>query len=231
MVTGASRGIGRAIVDAFLSHGAKVIGISTKSTKFSHDKYFHLECDLSDVQSLKSILDSVPKEYRQIDILVNNAGIKVNTEFATSTIEDWERTIDINLRAVYFITQTLSPVLARSKSGRVINIASQSGLAHVRSSIEYGLSKAGVIYLTKSLARLLAKDGITVNAVSPGRTATDMTGYDNDYPKLSEALSKIPLGAINTSGEIATSVLYLASDQAHNITGQIIGIDGGEALF
>jgi NAD(P)-dependent dehydrogenase (short-subunit alcohol dehydrogenase family) len=93
------------------------------------------------------------------------------------------------------------------------------------------LSKAGVIYLTKSLARLLAKDGITVNAVSPGRTATDMTGYDNDYSKLSKALSKIPLGAINTSGEIATSVLYLASDQAHNITGQIIGIDGGEALF
>jgi 3-oxoacyl-[acyl-carrier protein] reductase len=231
MVTGASRGIGKAIVDAFLSHGAKVIGISTKNTEFAHDSYFHLELDLSDAQSFKKLLDLIPKQFQSIDILVNNAGIKINTEFTTSTIEDWEKTIDINLRAVYFLTQALRPMLAKSKSGRVINVASQSGVAHVRSSIEYGLSKAGVVYLTKSLARALAKDGITVNAVSPGRTNTDMTGYDNDSSKLSEALSKIPLGAINSTEEIAAAVLFLTSDQAHNITGQVIGVDGGEALF
>jgi 3-oxoacyl-[acyl-carrier protein] reductase len=231
LITGASRGIGKAIVEAFLSRGAKVIGISTKETEFCHDNYLHLALDLSDPQSFKKISYLIPKELQPIDILVNNAGIKRYTEFTTSTIEEWNKTMDVNLRSVYFLTQALLPMLAKSKSGRVVNIASQSGVAHVRSSIEYGLSKAGVIYLTKSLARALANDGITVNAVSPGRTNTDMTGYNNDSSKLSEALSKIPLGAINSSEEIASAVLFLTSDQAHNITGQVIGIDGGEALF
>lgn len=231
LVTGASRGIGKAIVDAFLAKNARVIGISTKSVKFSHENYFHLQRDLADKDVFKTIPDILPEQFKNIDVLVNNAGIKIFTEFDSSTVDDWEQTMDVNLRSVYFLTQSLSPILAKSESGRVINIASQSGVAHVRSSIEYGLSKAGVIYLTKSLARLLARDGITVNAVSPGRTFTDMTGYNDDSSKLSEALSKIPLGAINTSEEIAFATLFLASDQAHNITGQVLSIDGGEALF
>lgn len=231
LVTGASRGIGKAIVEAFLGNGARVIGISTAAVSFSHDNYSHMQLDLSDEGAPKKLLELLPDFSESIDVLVNNAGIKIETEFNTSTIDSWENTMNVNLRSVYFLTQALLPRLSKSGSGRVVNIASQSGVAHVRSSIEYGLSKAGVIYLTKSLARLLAKDGITVNAVSPGRTSTDMTGYDNDPIKLSDAVAKIPLGRINTSEEVAAIVLFLASNNAHNVTGQTIAVDGGEALF
>jgi len=231
LVTGASRGIGKAIVESFLKNNARVVGISTGDVGFNHENYFHLKLDLSEDRAYINIEDQLPDAFKSVDILVNNAGVKINTEFTTSTLESWEKTMNVNLRSVYFLTQSLSETLAKSSSGRVINIASQSGVAHVRSSIEYGLSKAGVIYLTKSLAKVLAKDGTTVNTVSPGRTSTDMTGYENDPEKLAEAIAKIPLGKINTSEEIASVVMFLASDQAHNITGQVIGVDGAEALF
>lgn len=197
----------------------------------TNKNYFHLKIDLSKTTNFSNIEERLPLEFRDIDIIINNAGIKKRTELETSTIDDWETTMNTNLRPIYFLTQALHKTLAKRGSGRIINIASQSGVAHVSSSIEYGLSKAGVIYLTKSLARLLAKDGITVNSVSPGRTSTDMTGYEDNPEKLSDALAKIPLGRVNSSEEVAAVVLFLASDAAHNITGQVIGIDGGEALF
>lgn len=234
LVTGASRGIGKAIAEQFLAKGAKVIGVSTgMNAMITADKnaYLHVQLDLTDVDAYSKIVNSLPERFKNVDILVNNAGIKMNTEFATSTVSDWDKTMDVNLRSAYFLTQAVYPMLAKHGQGRVINIASQSGVAHVKSSIEYGLSKAGLIYLTKSLARALAKDGITVNAVSPGRTYTDMTSYGDNPDKLDDALKKIPLNAINTPEEIATAVLYFASDAAHNITGQILGIDGGEAIF
>lgn len=231
LVTGASRGIGKAIAESFLKNNARVVGVSTGDVSLNHKNYFHLKLDLSESSTYKNIEQQLPDLFKNIDVLVNNAGIKVNTEFATSTVESWDKTMNVNLRSVYFLTQSLSKTLSKSSSGRVINIASQSGVVHVRSSIEYGLSKAGVIYLTKSLARVLAKDGTTVNAVSPGRTGTDMTGYEDDPEKLAEAIAKIPLGKINTPEEIAGIVMFLASDQAHNLTGQVIGVDGAEALF
>jgi len=234
LVTGASRGIGKAIAEGFLANGAKVIGISTSSEsriESNAANYLHVQQDLSDVNSFEKMFDSLPESFKNVDTLVNNAGIKITTEFKSSSLNDWQKTMDVNLRAVYFLSQLMSPVLAKKGDGRIINIASQSGVAHVSSSIEYGLSKSGMIYLTKSLARVLAKDGITVNAISPGRTYTDMTGYGDDSSKLQETLAKIPLHAINTPQEVASAVMYLASDNAHNITGQVIGIDGGEANF
>ena len=191
----------------------------------------HIVCDLSSDDSAEKILSLIPKDFQNIDVLVNNAGIKIETEFSTSTVQTWNKTLDTNLRSAYFLSQLLTPILARSKAGRIINIASQSGVAHVKSSIEYGLSKAGIIYLTKSLAKVVANDGTTVNAISPGRTYSDMTGYEDDPEKLTRTLEKIPLHAINTPEEIAEVVLFLSSKSAHNITGQIIGVDGGEANF
>lgn len=234
LVTGSSRGIGKAIAEAFLANGARVIGVSTgagHTIKSNKDRYLHVQLDLAKSSEFETFVQSLPEPFKNIDILVNNAGIKKTTQFDTSTISDWVETMDVNLRSVYFLSQALSPTLAKSGRGRIINIASQSGVAHVSSSIEYGLSKASMIYLTKSLARVLAKDGTTVNAVSPGRTYTDMTDYGADTKKLEQTLAKIPLHAINTPQEIAAVVLFLASDVAHNITGQVIGIDGGEANF
>jgi 3-oxoacyl-[acyl-carrier protein] reductase len=234
LVTGASRGIGRAITKGFLDIGDRVIGISTTSDypdEFKGDHYTHLKLDVGDQTAIKHFLTRVPEGFKNIDILVNNAGIMRDTELLTSTQEDWDAVMDINLRAVYFITQLLSPIIAKSKSGRIINIASQSGIAHSTSKIEYGLSKSGVIYLTQSFAKILAKDHVTVNAVSPGRTYTDMTSYHKDPAKLKRRLENIPLGAINTPEEIASAVVYFASDAARNITGQTLSIDGGECLF
>jgi len=234
LVTGSSRGIGRAITKSFLDGGARVVGVSTTShypTEFKESNYFHLELDIGSHGAIDTLVDRIPEEFKAIDILVNNAGIMRDTELLTSTVEDWEVVMGVNLRAVYFITQQLSPIIARSDSGRIINIASQSGIAHSSSKIEYGLSKSGVIYLTQSFAKILAKDHITVNAVSPGRTYTDMTSYDKDPAKLKRRLENIPLGAINTPEEIAAAVLFFASGVAHNITGQILSIDGGECLF
>lgn len=234
LVTGASRGIGKAIVSEFLQKGARVIGVSTSklaSGPKPTNKYIHIVYDLSKEDSAKSILSQIPKEFQNVDVLVNNAGVKIDTEFESSTVEDWDRTLNINLRSTYFLSQILTPILAKSPNGRIINITSQSGVAHVSSSIEYGLSKSGMMYLTKSLAKTLAKYGVTVNAVSPGRTYTDMTGYDKDPKKLARTLEKIPLHSINTPQEIAHVVLFFASSSAHNITGQVIGVDGGEANF
>lgn len=234
LVTGASRGIGKAIASEFLERGARVIGVSTGNSDLSltySDQYIHIVCDLSQDNSAEKIFSQVPKEFQNIDILVNNAGVKIDTEFESSTVDDWDKTLNINLRSAYFLSQILVPTLADSPNGRIINIASQSGVAHVSSSIEYGLSKAGMIYITKSLAKAVAKYGITVNAVSPGRTHSDMTGYDKDPEKLARTLEKIPLHSINTPEEIAELVLFLSSRSAHNITGQIIGVDGGEANF
>jgi len=234
LVTGASRGIGKAIVSEFLNRGARVIGISTTevASDYVHkDKYTHVVCDLSKKILAEKILSQIPKEFQDVDVLVNNAGIKVDTEFESSLIKDWDKTLNTNLRSAYFLSQILTPKLAKSPNGRIINIASQSGVAHVSSSIEYGLSKSGMIYITKSLAKAVAKHGITVNAVSPGRTHSDMTGYDKDPEKLTRTLKKIPLHSINTPEEVAGVVLFLASRSAHNITGQVIGIDGGEANF
>lgn len=234
LVTGASRGIGKAIASEFLASGARVIGISTRKLTEEDSyptQYVHVVCDISRDDSAEKILSLIPKNFQNIDILVNNAGIKIETKFSTSTVEDWNRTLSTNLRSAYFLSQSLAPTLAKSGRGRIINIASQSGVAHVKSSIEYGLSKAGMIYITKSLAKVLAKDGTTVNAISPGRTYSDMTGYNGDPEKLAYTLEKIPLHAINTPEEIARLVLFLSSSSAHNITGQVIGIDGGEANF
>ncbi|MFZ1301187.1 MAG: SDR family oxidoreductase [Candidatus Microsaccharimonas sp.] len=230
LVTGASRGIGLAIVEAFLKAGAKVIGVST-GEKPSSERYTHISANLAEAGAPAAIVAQLPKGFESIDILVNNAGIKVNTEFTGSTVEDWDATLNINLRAAYFLAQALNPQLAKSGDGRIINISSQSGLAHVRTSIEYGVSKAGLSYITKSLAKALAPQHITVNAVSPGRTHSDMTGYEGQPEKLQKALEKIPLHSINTPQEVASLVVFLASGAAHNITGQIIGIDGGEANF
>lgn len=240
LVTGGSRGIGKAIVLAFAEAGSSVSFIYNKSETDANDlmllaknKGYSIKAfkyDLEDSSNFPQLVKNTISNYGPINILVNNAGIKIRTEFLKSTFSNWDKTFATNLRSVYFLSQTVAKEMAAREGGKIINIASQSGICHVSSSIEYGISKSGVVYLTKSLAKILASSKITVNAVSPGRTYTDLTGYSSNKIKEETAINNIPLKKINTPQEIARVVLFFASDDANNITGQVLAIDGGEGI-
>lgn len=238
LVTGGSRGIGRAIVVAFAQAGYTVSFVYNRSEceaselvawgkkqGFSIAPFKH---DIADVGGMNRLIDDVIEASGPIDVLINNAGIKVSTEFMTSTPSDWDKTMFINLRSVYFMMQAVARRMVAG--GKIINIASQAGVGHVQKSIEYGISKTGVIYMTKSLAKALAPKKITVNALSPGRTYTDMTGLATDKAKEQDILKDIPLKKINSPEAVAAVALFLASAAADNITGQSLAIDGGECI-
>lgn len=240
LVTGGSRGIGKAIVLAFAEVGSSVSFIYNKSETDANDlmllaknKGYSVTAfryDLADSSNFPQLVKNVVSNYGPINILVNNAGIKIRTQFFESTFSDWDKTFATNLRSVYFLSQAVAKEMAMQKGGKIINIASQSGVCHVSSSLEYGISKSGVVYLTKSLAKILASSKITVNAVSPGRTYTDLTEYSSNKTKEDVAINDIPLKKINTPQQIAESVLFFSADSADNITGQVLAIDGGEGI-
>lgn len=241
LVTGGSKGIGRSIVEAFAKGGAKVTFIYNTSNEKADDltrwsashgyAVFSVKFDLVNIPLISNLIDSIVAKNGEIDILINNAGVKIKTEFLSSTEEDWDKTFEINLKSLYFVSQAVARYMSVCRKGKIINISSQSGYRHVQSSIEYGLSKSGVAYLTISLARILSQYGITVNSLSPGRTYTDMTKYKEDAIRERSAIENIPLGKINSAESIASCVLFLASESADNITGQILGVDGGEAVY
>lgn len=235
LVTGTSRGIGKAIAEAFLAKGALVAGVVRPSSalrqSIQHHNFIQVVCDLQDSAAVQALLSHLSDDWKDINVLVNNAGIKRRTNFADTASDVWDETITINLHTPYTLTRVVSnAMIARGNKGTIINIASQAGVGYVSSSLEYGISKAGLIYLTKASANVLAPYGITVNAISPGRTYTDLTAYTDDPIKEQEALTRIPLGHINTPEEIAKAVLFLASGSARNITGQVLAIDGGECV-
>jgi 3-oxoacyl-[acyl-carrier protein] reductase len=238
LITGGSRGIGRAIVTAFAEAGYVVSFIYNESEHEASElaawgkkktiSIIPFKYDIADVDGMEKLIDDVTKTAGPIDILVNNAGIKVSTEFLTSTPNNWDKTMSINLRSVYFMSQVVARRM--TDGGKIINIASQAGVGHVQKSIEYGISKAGIIYMTKSLAKVLAPKKITVNALSPGRTYTDMTRLATNKAKEQEVLKDIPLKKINSPEDVASIALFLASAAADNITGQSLAIDGGECI-
>ena len=240
LITGGSRGIGRATVLAFAEAGSSVSFIYNKSEKDANElmalaktKGYSVKgfrYNLLEASNFHQLVKNLLANYGPINILVNNAGIKIRTDFLASTLEDWDQTIATNLRSVYFLSQVVSKEMTLYGGGKIINIASQSGICHVSTSLEYGISKSGIVYLTRSLAKILAPSKITVNAVSPGRTYTDLTGYSGNKIKEDAAINNIPLKKINTPQEIAEVVLFFASDDANNITGQVLAIDGGEGI-
>ena len=220
LVTGGSRGIGKAIVLAFAEAGALVSFIYNNSEdeanklvllgKKNGYSISSFKYNLANLLELDLLIKNISLKHGPIKILVNNAGIKIRTKFLTSKISDWDQTLSINLRSVYFVSQVVANEMASSGGGKIINIASQSGICHTNTSIEYSISKAGLVYLTKSLAKTLADSKITVNAVSPGRTYTELTGYANDKEKELIAINNIPLKRINSPEDIATCVLFFA---------------------
>ena len=239
LVTGASRGIGRQIAKTLAAKGAFVIvnynGSAAKAEEVVKEIQAAggngqaVQCNVSDFESCKEMLDAVVKEHGHLDILVNNAGITRDNLLMKMSEEDFDAVIQTNLKGVFNCTRHIARQMLKQKSGRIINISSVSGVLGNAGQANYSASKAGVIGLTKSVARELASRGITCNAVAPGFVETEMTAVLPE--KTQEELKKqIPLGRAGQVQDIANAVAFLASEEARYITGQVISVDGGMAM-
>ncbi len=239
-VTGGSRGIGKACVELFLKAGANV-AFTFQSAKEEAEKIItgysgssKLKCyqvALSDADALEKSVASVLKDFERIDVIVNNAGIWKEAAIDEMTIEQWNEMININLTSVYLITKFFVPGMKKNKFGRIINIASTAGQRGEAFHSHYAASKGGMISLTKSLASELGNFNITVNCVAPGWVITDMTTDSlNDVNTLNKVKSDIPLNKIAQPEEIAGPVLFLASNLASHINGEILNVNGGSVL-
>ncbi|HBB36100.1 MAG TPA: beta-ketoacyl-ACP reductase [Cyanobacteria bacterium UBA9273] len=237
IITGASRGIGRAIALALAAEGAKVVVNYAASSAAAEQVVaaiaesggdaIALQADVSQAEQVDALINQTLEKFGRIDILVNNAGITRDTLLLRMKPEDWQAVIDLNLTGVFLCTRAASKVMLKQKSGRIINIASVSGQMGNPGQANYSAAKAGVIGLTKTVAKELASRGITVNAVAPGFIATDMTSE----LKSEEILKYIPLGRYGEPEEVAGMVRFLAADPAAAyITGQVFNVDGGMVM-
>ena len=237
LVTGASRGIGRAIALRLAEDGANVAVIyagSADQAKAVVNEITALgvnakayRCNVADSAAVNETVKAVTNDLGKIDILVNNAGITRDGLMLRMKDEDFDAVLDTNLKGAFNMIRACYSGFIRKKSGRIINISSVSGIMGNAGQANYSASKAGVIGLTKSVARELASRGITCNAVAPGFIQTDMTENLGDNNPL---LNSIPLGRMGKPEDIAAAVAFLASDSAAYITGEVLKVDGGLAI-
>jgi len=239
VVTGAARGIGRAIALALAAEGAIVIvhynGSAAKAEEVIKEitqaggRAESFACNVTDATAVEGLFAEVLKKYGRIDILVNNAGITKDGLLMRMTEEDFTQVIDTNLKGAFHCTKAAVKVMLKQRSGRIINISSVSGVTGNAGQANYSASKAGLIGLTKSVAREVASRGITVNAVAPGFIETDMTEVLPEKVK-TNATAQIPLNHFGKPEDVAAAVAFLASDKSGYITGQVICVDGGMAM-
>jgi 3-oxoacyl-[acyl-carrier protein] reductase len=233
LITGASRGIGRAIAERFLAEGAEVWGLGTREPEDLGErvsraggKLHWISADLGNLAAVEMILEEALKSAGGFDILVNNAGITRDNLSFRMSLEDWQRVLDVNLTAAFLIARTLGRDMIRRRRGSIINMSSVVGIHGNGGQVNYAASKAGLIGLTKSLAQETASRGVRVNAIAPGYIASDMT---NALPAgaREKLLEHIPLKRIGQGEDVAEAALFLASDGASYITGQVLAVDGG----
>jgi 3-oxoacyl-[acyl-carrier protein] reductase len=233
LITGASRGIGRAVAERFIADGAEVWGLGTREPQDLPDwrsrageKLRWISADLGELGSLEEFITRQVQAAGGFDILVNNAGITRDNLSFRMSLEDWDTVLKVNLSAAFLIARTVGRDMIRRKAGSIINMSSVVGIHGNGGQVNYAASKAGLIGLTKSMALETASRGVRVNAIAPGFITSDMTN------KLSEAaktamLDHIPLKRSGTPEDVAEAALFLASEGSAYITGQVLCVDGG----
>jgi len=235
IVTGAARGLGRAIAEALAEEGARLALLDvdwftlqeTASAIGSQDRVIPLQADVSEESAVHDVVERVLREYTRVDILVNNAGISSVAQISEITPAEWDRVLAVNLRSVMLMSQAVFPIMRRQGGGVIVNMASMAGkIGGLKVGPAYSVSKAGIICLTISLARAGASHGIRVNALAPAFIESAMMPVE----KRDEYVPLIPLGRMGTPADVASAVLYLVSDRASFITGEVLDVNGGALM-
>ncbi|MCX5640320.1 MAG: 3-oxoacyl-[acyl-carrier-protein] reductase [Planctomycetota bacterium] len=235
IVTGASRGIGRGIAKRLAKDGRHVVAVARNAEQLQSleaeiiaagGSCEHRTCDIADGLAVQRMVEEVSEKHGRLDILVNNAGITKDGLLMRMSDADFDEVINVNLRSVFIACRAASRPMLRGKFGRVVNIGSVSGVEGNKGQANYASAKAGVIGLTKSMAKELGAKGITANVVAPGFVETDMTAFlgPDDKKKVAE---HITVGRLGIPEDIAAAVAYLTADDAGYITGQVLVVDGG----
>jgi 3-oxoacyl-[acyl-carrier protein] reductase len=239
IVTGAARGIGKSIALKLASLGANIVVNYTSKPEAAEEvvseikklgvKAIAVKADVRNTKEVEEMINKAHEEFESIDILVNNAGITKDNLMLRMTEQDFNDVIDINLIGTFNCIKSVAKIMLKQRSGRIINIASVIGLVGNAGQANYAASKAGIIGLTKSVAKEFGSRGITVNAIAPGFIKTDMTNILSEKVK-ENILNQIPLGTLGEAEDIANLAAFLASENARYITGQVINVDGGMVM-
>ena len=239
LITGASRGIGAACAREFAHAGYRVAvhyhhssdaaAALTEELRAMGAEAFAVQADVADSAAVNTMIANVEERFGAIDVLVNNAGVALVKLLTDTSDDEWRRVLDTNLSGVFYCCRAALPAMIRRHSGCIVNIASMWGEVGASCEAVYSASKAGVIGLTKALAKELGPSGIRVNAVSPGVIMTDMmAGFGEE--DLNALREEIPLGSLGETRDAAAAVLYLASERARYVTGQVLSVNGGMVI-
>ncbi|MBU3911865.1 MAG: 3-oxoacyl-[acyl-carrier-protein] reductase [Candidatus Omnitrophica bacterium] len=235
LITGGARGIGRDIALVFAKEGADIVicdvnleqaEAAAKEVRDMGRSSIAFKADVTDSKAVQAMVDKILDKYKKLDILINNAGITKDSLILRMSEEDWDKVIAVNLKGCFVCTRAAAKIMLKQRSGHIVNLASIIGIMGNSGQANYAASKAGIIGLTKSVAKELASRGVCVNAIAPGFIKTDMTArLPEDIQK--KMLSAIPLGRFGEAKDVAELALFLSSERSSYITGQVVQIDGG----